>query len=84
MVAVLNMAAAAATSTDMVPPIATENKHRSRYGRLPAFADESGMAVTGCPPASESKPGTAHWLKVKNQNAPAAVFAPRQASLTAR
>ena len=49
MMAVRNMAAAAGTSTDMVPPIVTENKHRRRR----ASGDGSGTGITGFAPASE-------------------------------
>ena len=52
MVVVLSMAAAAATSTDMVPRTVTENKHRSRYHR-PAFGDGCGTGIIGVSPASE-------------------------------
>src|SRR5215472_12842609 len=54
MVVVLSMAAAAATSTDMVPPTVTENKHRSRRHR-PAFGDGCGTGIIGFAPASEHK-----------------------------
>jgi hypothetical protein len=53
MVAVRNMAVAAGTSTDMVPPIVTQNKHRLR--RRPASGDGSGTDITGFDPASENK-----------------------------
>jgi len=63
MVAVLSMAAAAATSTDMVPPIVMRDKHRPaphpRRGtgrhsrRCPASGDGFGMGITGFAPASE-------------------------------
>src|SRR5215831_11699171 len=55
MVVVLSMAAAAATSTDMVPPTVTENKHRSRRHRRPAFGDGCGTGIIGFAPASEHK-----------------------------
>jgi hypothetical protein len=46
MAAVRNTAAAAGISTDMVPPIVTQNKHRSRYHR-PAFGDGCGTVAAG-------------------------------------
>jgi hypothetical protein len=52
MMAVRNMAAAAGTSTDMVPPIVTENKHRRRR---PASGDGFGTGITGFASASEHK-----------------------------
>jgi hypothetical protein len=52
MMAVRNMAVAAGTSTDMAPPIVTENKHRRRR---PASGDGSGTGITGFASASEHK-----------------------------
>jgi hypothetical protein len=51
-VAVHNMAAAVGTSTVMVPPIVTQNKHRSRRS---ASGDGSGTGITGFVPVSEHK-----------------------------
>src|SRR5262249_46167219 len=55
MVVVLGMQGAAGTSTDMVPPTVTENKHRSRRHRRPAFGDGCGTGIIGFAPASEHK-----------------------------
>src|SRR5579859_7435706 len=55
MVVVLSMAAAAVTSTDMVLPKATQNKHRSPHHRGPASGDGSGTGDTGFAPAYEHK-----------------------------
>src|SRR5690348_4105456 len=54
MVVVLNMAAAAATSTGTVPPTVTENKRRSFHLR-PAFGDGCGTGIAGFAPASEPR-----------------------------
>lgn len=51
-VAVHNIAAAAGISTDTVPPIVTQNKHRSRR---PASGDGSGTGIPGFVPVSEHK-----------------------------
>ena len=55
MVVVLSMAAAAATSTDMVPPTVMQNKHQIRYRRRIALGDGCGAGTTGFAPASETK-----------------------------
>jgi len=55
MMVVRNMAAAAETNTDMVPPIATGNKHRPGQSHRPASGDGSGTGITGFAPASEYK-----------------------------
>src|SRR5215470_95398 len=75
MAAARSMAAAAETSTDMVPPIVTRNKHRplARRRRLtirgtgrhhslrcPASGDGSGTGIIGFAPASELVLGTGH------------------------
>jgi hypothetical protein len=56
-VAVHNIAAAVGTSTVMVPPIVTQNKHRNRHHsrRRPVSGDGSGTGITGFAPASEHK-----------------------------
>jgi len=49
MVAVRNIAAAVGTSTVMVPPTVTQNKHRNRHHsrRRPVSGDGSGTSITG-------------------------------------
>src|SRR5689334_9202574 len=56
-VAVHNIAAAAGTSTVMVPPTVTQNKHRNRHHsrRRPVSGDGSGTGITGFAPASKHK-----------------------------
>src|SRR5262249_11229277 len=78
MAAARSMAAAAETSTDMVPPIVTRNKPRplARRRRLtipgtgrhhsrrcPASGDGSGTGIIGFAPASELVLGTGHALR---------------------
>ena len=60
MMPVRNIAAAAATSTVMVPPTVTQNKHRNRHHsrRRPVSGDGSGTGITGFAPASEHVGGT--------------------------
>ncbi len=70
MVAVLSMAAAAAISTDMVPPSVTQNKHRSRYRRRLAFGDGCERALLGSLLHLNTNTET---VKLKNPNAPAVV-----------
>lgn len=54
MVVVQSMAAAAATSMDMVRPTVMQNKHRIRYRRRgPAFGDGCGTGITGFAPVFE-------------------------------
>ena len=57
MMPVRNIAAAVATSTVMVPPTVTQNKHPNRHHsrRRPASGDGSGTGITGFAPASERK-----------------------------
>jgi hypothetical protein len=81
MMAALSMAVAAATSTVMVPPIVTGNKHRQGRFQLrrPASFDGSGTDIIGFAPAAEHKKVRLNiplgrsplWLKVKNPKAPA-------------
>ena len=71
MVAVRNGAAGVGTSTDMVPPTATQNKHQSRYLRRPAFGDDCGTGIIGFAPASEYKRRASPACNRKNPNAPA-------------
>ena len=54
--AVHNIAAAVGTSTVMVPPTVTQNKHRNHHSRRPPVSgDGSGTGITGFVPVSEHK-----------------------------
>ena len=69
MVAVRSGAAAVETSTDMVPPTATQNKHQSRYHRRPAFGDGYGTGIIGFAPASKYKRRASLACNQKNPKA---------------